>query len=129
MNKCSCGLDSHMDQIKNYPVGAKVIFSDHVNGKVVDHCADGRALILVDGVTHTFHHIESFVDRVELPGQTVGELQAEIARLKAATIIDNDDEMIEHLRDMGYKVITPEEMAALRKGGECPVCGFAGRPR
>ena len=75
--------------------------------------ADNRELLHLRDMEHGRHQLA----------------QQEIERLKAATVVDNDEDMIEHLRDMGLKVISPEEMSALRKGGECPVCGFSGRPR
>lgn len=83
MTTCSCGLDSHMNQITDYPVGAKVHFVDGIVGEVSGHCADGRAIIYAEGRGHTYHHIQTFVDHVELPGPTVEALQAENQRLRS----------------------------------------------
>lgn len=84
MSRCSCGLESHMNQITDFPVGARIFFKQGPPGMVVDHCEDGRAMIAYpNGDVHTFHRIESHIERVELPGPTVEALQAEIERLKA----------------------------------------------
>lgn len=86
MTTCSCGLDSHMDQVRNYPVGTKVALKIDTGGtcKIVGHCEDGRALVeYPNRHIHTFHDLDSYVERIELPPPTVEALQAEIARLKA----------------------------------------------
>jgi hypothetical protein len=83
MSICSCGLDSHMNQITDYPVGTKILFEDGKTGEVFGHCADGRATLYIEGKVHTFHHLESFVEQIALPPPSIEALQAEIARLKA----------------------------------------------
>lgn len=97
MSKCSCGRDNHMDQIKNYPVGAKVHFSDGKVGKVFGHCEDGRAQLYMDGRERIFHDIELYVERIELPPPTVEELQAENQRLRSQ--VERLTAQLERIRD------------------------------
>lgn len=88
MANCSCGAESHMDQIEKYPVGAKVFISLLGSAIVREHCDDGRASFLLDnGEVHTFHGADSWVISAELPpvdarDAKIAELEAEIARTK-----------------------------------------------
>jgi len=70
MSKCNiCGAKDHQDQREKYPVEAKVFLFNGTNGIVIAHCDDGRAVIAIDGNTHTFHFIDSYVDSVVLPSK------------------------------------------------------------
>ena len=63
---CFCGATSHFDQITKYPIGTRLtLFEQKSPGAVIGCCDDGRAIIDVDGVIHTFHYLDSFVSSVD----------------------------------------------------------------
>lgn len=61
MANCSCGAESHMDQVAKYPVGTKLELAIYGISEVEYHCDDGRAAINVDGTIHTFHNLDSWL--------------------------------------------------------------------
>lgn len=74
-----CGAD-HRDQINDYPIGifvetvVDILYSQSEKqismmpkgtvGKIVDHCNDGRAQVMLGNLIHTFHNPDAFIAKV-----------------------------------------------------------------
>ncbi len=83
---CSCGAESHMDQVEKYPVGAKVILHQYGDAVVAGHCDDGRArFITANGGVQTFHYPFSWIQKTIAPPVevTIEKLESEIERLRS----------------------------------------------
>jgi hypothetical protein len=88
MNECTC-KKGHKDQIVRFPKGAEVITTTDIKGVrlikagtagvISLHCADGRACVMIDGESHTFHFPEDFIALKHTPNFMPKETQKDLA--------------------------------------------------
>lgn len=112
---CECGLQSHEDQLKTFPIDilveAKIPIGTvgyeipaGTRGVVRSHTDDGRAYVFFDGFTagHTFHQPELFLEPLESESQKL--------RRMLATVLDANYGIAFH--DIGVGDGIPKEESA-----------------